>query len=334
MRKMPDNEHLDFSVYHQVLTGVAYYHQKQSGCLRISGRDRVDFLHRQTTNDLTRLKPDRSIVTVLISPTARLLDVIRLIVDGEHLIALTLPNRGNDTVSFLKNRIFFMDQVQVLDESTEVCQFDLEGPKIANFLQNLGLDRLPILDQVLDWELSGVKVKLVGQPGLAGLSLRIVAPEWTSGTLQDVLQSNGVAALDQPTYHVCRVEAGMPFSGAELTGDFTPLEAGLQAYVADDKGCYTGQEVIARQINYDKITQRLVGLKMTSESQPATRIWADGKSVGKITSTAKSPRFGQIALAIIKRPFDRVGTSLMLSDAADSNGTQATVVDIPFVKAS
>ena len=124
----------------------------------------------------------------------------------------------------------------------------------------------------------------------------------------------------------------MPYCEAELTEDYTPLEIGLGAYVADDKGCYTGQEVIARQTNYDKITQRLVGLEMASETQPATRLWAEGKSVGKITSTARSPRFGHIALAVVKRPYDRVGTLLQVNNVAPPVEAEVTVVDLPFAE--
>jgi folate-binding protein YgfZ len=330
---MPNYEPIELPGYQQAATGIAYYHQKQSGCLYISGRDRVDFLQRQSTNNLTRLLPGRSIVTVLTSPTARILDVLRLILDGDQLMALPLPGRSNNTASYLKNRIFFMDQVDVTDVSADLCQFDLEGPGISDLLTDLGLIHQPFAeDQVIDWELNGAKVKLVGQPGFAGLGLRLVAPEGACLSLEAFLQSKGAAALDEPTYHVCRVEAGMPYSGAELTEDYTPLEIGLESYVADDKGCYTGQEVISRQTNYDKITQRLVGLEMKSETQPETRLWAEGKSAGKITSIAISPRFGQIALAVVKRPYDHAGTTLKVDNAADPAGTEVTVTDLPFAE--
>ena len=200
MSTMPNYEPIELSGYQQVSTGIAYYHQKQSGCLRISGRDRVDFLQRQTTNNLTRLLPDRSIVTVLTSPTARILDVLRLILDGDQIIALPLAGYSSNTASFLKNRIFFMDQVEVADVSADLCQFDLEGSGISGFINDLDLVHQPIAeDQVIDWELNGAKVKLVGQPGFAGLGLRLLAPESACGPLEAFLQSKRAAVLDKTT---------------------------------------------------------------------------------------------------------------------------------------
>jgi folate-binding protein YgfZ len=100
-----------------------------------------------------------------------------------------------------------------------------------------------------------------------------------------------------------RVEAGLPAAGAELSEDYTPLEAGLAAAISSTKGCYTGQEVLARQITYDKVTQHLCGLRLTRRAQPGGRVWApDGSPVGRVTSAATSPRFGEIALAVVKRP--------------------------------
>ena len=109
---------------------------------------------------------------------------------------------------------------------------------------------------------------------------------------------------------VLRVEAGLPGAGAELSGDFTPLESGLRSAVSENKGCYTGQEIIARQISYDKITQFLVGLHLDTSTALGTRLYSEGRPVGAITSVAISPRFGAIALGIVRRPHHETGTLL------------------------
>ncbi len=116
--------------------------------------------------------------------------------------------------------------------------------------------------------------------------------------------------LSPDSRHILRVEAGLPAAGAELSEEYTPLEAGMEHAVSGDKGCYPGQEVLARQVTYDKVTQRLVGLKLSEPVTPGKRLLAEGKPAGVVTSAAVSPRFGAIALGVVKRPHHEVGTRL------------------------
>src|SRR3990170_5894991 len=91
--------------YQAALGGAAFYTQPEIGLLRLSGPDRLDFLQRQTTNDLRALLSGRVIVTVLTSPVARILDVLTTFTDGEVFTALTLPASGPKTAQFLQSRI-------------------------------------------------------------------------------------------------------------------------------------------------------------------------------------------------------------------------------------
>ena len=80
--------------YEAALAGPAYYLHSDSGCLSLAGPDRVDFLHRQSTGDLRVLSPDHAVITVLTTPTARILDVLWVLAYDERLLLLTLPGRG------------------------------------------------------------------------------------------------------------------------------------------------------------------------------------------------------------------------------------------------
>ena len=118
-----------------------------------------------------------------------------------------------------------------------------------------------------------------------------------------------------------RIEAGRPIPGAELTDAYNPLESGMAWVCADDKGCYTGQEIIARQVNYDKITKTLVGLVSDKALVDGAEVQADGRNMGTVTSAAYSPALGKfIALAVIKRPANELGT------AVSAGGQPAVVV--------
>ena len=125
-----------------------------------------------------------------------------------------------------------------------------------------------------------------------------------------------------------RVELGRPASGAELVEEYNPLEAGLAWACAENKGCYTGQEIIARQITYDKVTKTLVGLRLAGAVAQGSEVTVEGRPVGVVTSVAHSPSLNApIALAIIKRPHNAPGTDAQVGDQA------ATVVALPFVDA-
>ena len=113
--------------YEAALKNAVFSHQLQAGFLRVAKRDRVDFLQRQTTNDLRLVTTDRSISTVLTSPTARIQDVFCVIEEGESLGVITLPGRAAETTKFLRSRIFFSDQVAVNNISADVAQILLFG---------------------------------------------------------------------------------------------------------------------------------------------------------------------------------------------------------------
>jgi tRNA-modifying protein YgfZ len=146
------------------------------------------------------------------------------------------------------------------------------------------------------------------------------------------LEQAGVSRISLETHTILRVESGRPEAGHELVEEYTPLEAGLEAAISDDKGCYTGQEVIARQITYDKVTRHLAGLVLAGEAHPGDQVWSltDGRSAGTITSVASSPRFGRIALAILRRPYLPPGTELRAGDKEE--GVIATVSRLPFTE--
>lgn len=292
-----------------------FYNHPSPGLLRFAGEHRRDFLQRQTSNDLRPLTAGRSVQTVLTSPTARVLDVLTLIETGEHLLAITLPGRAAATARFLKSRIFFMDRVTVGDESAAWQQIELFD---AALLERLDV-AVPAAGQVIEtgWG------KIVGSHGLTDDGWWLLAPageDWPAR-----LSTLGCSALSPEAYATHQVEGGHPSPAVELTEAYTPLETGLQALVAENKGCFTGQEVLARQVNYDKITRHLAGIRLKAPVEVGAKVTADGKAIGEITSSAVSPHFGPIALAVLRRPHHEAGSAVMAGDVA------GVVAELPFV---
>lgn len=308
---------------------TAFFQIPEGGLLRIEGEDRISFLQRQTTNDLSLLAPGAALLTVLITPAARILDALTVIEEEGALIVLTLPGYSESTARYLRSRIFFMDKVSVHNPDAELIQVDLFGGDAEVVLKSLGLSRVPQGNQAISAQWDGVGYRVLAKSAAVGLGYRLLVPSTQGKAFLEALEQAGVMRLQPEDYHVRRVEAGIPAPGSELSEAYTPLEVGLGSAVSHSKGCYTGQEVIARQTTYDKITQHLCGLKLERSVEAGERVWGEDKAIGLVTSCVVSPRFGTIALAVLKRPYDQTGTELVVGEEA-SKGTRAHVVSLPF----
>ncbi len=283
------------------------FYRTWGGYIRVTGEDRHDWLDRQSTNNMRALTPTRAVRTVLTSPTGRILDVLTVLDEGEALGLVPLPGYVNRTLHYLRGRIFFMDKVKVTDATSEVGLCLCEGPQVEMVAGPLGVERLPALDEVLQVEMEGAPVRAVGTSGVGGDACLLVVPREHMAAVEERLQGAGILPIDEATYEVLRVEAGIPGPGRELTTAYTPLEVGLEDLIAEGK-CYPGQEVIARQITYDKVVRRLVKLRLDAAVEPGAEVVANGKPVGVVTSAAVSPRKGPLALAVLRRPYFEKGT--------------------------
>ena len=316
--------------YQAALEGVAWYEIPHPGCLSIRDRDRASYLQRQTTHDINLFAGNRGLPTILTSPNARILDALYLVPGPEDaILALTLPGQGARTNAYFNKRIFFMDQVTVEDRSTAYAQIDLVGPCRADILAELGFSQPPEVDEILTTEWEGQPVYLLSNSAPLWIGWRLLIPAVVLPGVRKKLEMIGTARLTDEIYHLLHIESGTPQAVSELNEDFTPLETGLQAAISESKGCYTGQEVIARQITYDKVTQRLSGLYFSQLPMPGNAIWLTGKTVGKVTSTGISPRFGPIGLAMIKRPHFEPGTLVQVGDQS-TQAQEARVCSLPF----
>ena len=306
----------------------AYFQHEDSGYLRISGPDRLVFLQRQTTNDIGLLSPDHPLITVLTSPAGRILDVLWVIDEGDETYGvLTLPGMGDQTAEFLNSRIFFMDKVSIEKSSDDLIQIDLFEDGISDLLQELGRPGDSVEKNLFATNLAEIPVRILTHNEMG---CRFLVPGGYGEQVIAVFEKMNSQQLSAEDYEILRVERGIPAAGHELVEDYTPLEIGFRWAISENKGCYTGQEVIARQVNFDKVTRQLVGLTIEGTPHTGDTLYAqeNNQPAGKITSLALSPRFGVIALAVIKRPFHQEGTELSLN-----NGDQvlkAVTHTLPF----
>ena len=315
-------------MYEALTAGTAVQPRPGYGVLALGDADRVDFLQRMTTNDVAALRPGGSALTVLTGATARVLFVFTVVMREQELWLLPAAGEAQGLERHLRGQIFFMDRVQVRPRG-DLSRLRVMGPRAAEAVQRglgIALENAPEgAWQEAEGALA-LKQDAYDVPGI-----EVVLPAGEVAAVQARLAEAGARVLDDgadsaAAYTARRVELGRPLPGAELTGDVNPLEAGLAWACAQNKGCYTGQEIIARQITYDKVTRALVGLRTPKLLAPGTPLTAEGREIGVVTSAVHSPALdAPVALAIIKRPHNAPGVRL----AAGGQGVE--VAALPFV---
>jgi folate-binding protein YgfZ len=290
---------------------TAFFIVPSPGYLVFSGETRREYLQRQTTNDLGLLSATRALPNFLTSASGRILEFFTLLQDGESIGMLTQPGHGPGLADYFRKRIFFNDKVAVEDKSSEWAHAELYGPTAIAQAQALGFNKLPNEDEVVgvgEMRLSGLN-----QGGFETRPYTVLFPPVLMPKFMGTLNSTKAVMLSSESREILRIEAVQP-GDPEFSGDYTPFELGLDRYVSTEKGCYTGQEVLARQVTYDKIVRRLVQVRSSSHIAAGTPVLAEGKNVGLVSSSAISPTLGPIALAVLRKPFDAAGTKVELGD--------------------
>ena len=306
--------------YQALTSGAAVQPRPYFGVLCLKDRDRVDFLQRMTTNDIACLQPGQAAVTILTSPMARIDAVFSVLCRRDDLMLLASEGLSDDLRQRLQSQIFFMDKVTVTDNNADLGRLRLLGQMAAELLQSVGLPMPESDDQFLeDGDVTVLRQERYDLPGF-----EIIATVDAVAELQGRLADAGALTLaGNEGYEARRVELGRPRPGKELTDAFTPLESGMAWVCAENKGCYTGQEIIARQLTYDKVTRSLVRLRSELPLTEGATVNGNNRSVGTVTSSAGSPSAGPVALAVLKRSHNVEGTVVTVE------GVDARVEQIP-----
>ena len=310
----------DYSVATQA---VACYSIPDAGYLLLSGETRREYVQRQTTNDIDLLTTTRTLPDLLTSPNGRILEFFTLLDLGDSIAILTQPGHGPGLAAYFQKRIFFNDKVAVQDQSTKWLQFEIHGPKAPVLLARFDFPTAPDLDKVLDAEWQGARIRALGQLGF-GANPRLVLIIPASHSAHVAARLSDIPTLSSGTREILRIESGHA-GGPEFAARATPFELGLDRLISTTKGCYTGQEVLARQVTYDKVVRRLVRLHAEKPLETGSTVLADSKAVGQITSSAISPRLGPMALGVVRKPYDAENAELLVQH----EGKQVTVTVMP-----
>lgn len=306
--------------YVAAFRAAALYDASGRGRILFTGPDHLDFLHRMSTNGVIGSRVGDRLKTVFCDSRGRIVQVASLSRTADEATTAFVEDAPG-LLAWLE-RYHFSERMEQIDISSATGQLELVGPGCAEaFRAALGEDPegsagpgLPLGERS-----SAMRLQAGGQ-----LSLRLWGPREEIDGFRRRLLAVGVPRLDAHAWEVLRVEWGQPAAGRELTLDHNPWEAGLGEAVHMDKGCYIGQEVVARLDTYQKVKQHLVGLRLADEVRSGARVEAGGRVVGAVTSAAASERLGPLALAYVRTAHCRPGTPLSVE------GTEAEVSALPF----
>jgi tRNA-modifying protein YgfZ len=321
---------MNLQIYRAARDEAVWRDMSHFGRFRVSGQDAAALLHHLTTNDINRLRPGTGCDAALITNKARLLDLVMIYRAADYFLVLTSPNRRDLFKPHAEKFILFRQDIRIEDVTATTTQFGLFGPRSEDVLDELGLATIraaPLhAPQTLNARGVGFQVARTARLPSAGVLV------WgdAAAELAQLVRASGRLLADNETYNVLRVEAGLPVAGLELTEEINPWEAGLDGAISLSKGCYNGQEVVARLHTYKKVKQRLYGLKMQRAIPMGERaaLQAGGRNAGFITSSVESPTYGPIALAYVRGDYQHSGQQVEVvhNDAAQT----ATVVKLPF----
>ena len=300
--------------------GVGVRDISNCGILELRGKDVRDFLHRITTNTIKELPKERAVQTILTTEKGRIIDVITLMNFDEYKFVVTNPANKLKVKSWIEKYVI-MDDVKVSDFNNKYVLLELLGPQAASFA-TLFADKVPN-------EISFNQFKVIHSDGILFFILKLKDSQGLSKFWMLADLSNGmklVKAMKEYTgpfdfnfigneaYERYRIEQGIPAAPNELNGSFNPHEVDLLSIVDFKKGCYIGQEVIARLDTYDKVQKKLTGIKFIDDPERNGQLVLfdeENKDAGQVTSVAFSQELNKwIGLAFIRRLYLEKGTIL------------------------
>jgi folate-binding protein YgfZ len=307
---------------------VALFDTGYQAVARLDGPDRVRYLNAVLTSNVRDLEPGQGALGLLLDSRGHILAEIYTYALADHLLLLSHAMLRERTHATL-DKFIIMDDATLTDLTDRFGTLALEGPGAPELLrESFGFD----LDAMAEGNhretsLAGIACRIArrthfGQPGVELIVERGNAAALWQALLGPVGAPVGYAALD-----ALRLEAGIPWFGADYDDTVIPHEAGVdQTHIDYTKGCYTGQEIVERVRSRGQVNRLRVALAFSAGPLPApgAKLSSGGKEVGHVTSAAPSPALGRgIGMGYVRREHAAPGSQL------DWEGGKAEVLAQP-----
>jgi aminomethyltransferase len=270
------------------------------GMLKITGKTRLDLINRMSTQKVDALENGEGAATILTTEVGRIIDRLILYASSDTVYCLTGENNAQSIADYLKRFVFYMDDFHVEDVSDNTAILAIYGRRAALSLADLFGEAVQLdLHQWREVELGQTNVYLHKTDPVTGDGYFLMGAEVNKAAMVEGLIANGIPMIDEETFEYLRIESGQPRFGHEISQEYIPLEANLWSDVSFNKGCYTGQEIIARMESRGRLAKKLVRLKADEPLGVGRELSFDGKKAGIITSESTGPN-GLLALGYVK----------------------------------
>lgn len=304
------------------------------GRIRVGDRDRLTFLHNQSTQTLNLRKLGEVCETTFVTSTARVLDLATVAVLTDSVLMVVSPGMATSLITVLDRYIFFADKVTLTDISAETVMFSLIGSQSADALKSLGIQvtagvvegTIPVPGGSANGSMS---VTVVAGSGLVTTGYTLIAARKDREALWSMLVEIPAIVMNETAFERLRIEQGRPMPGSELTEDYNPLDAGLWSTVSFNKGCYIGQETIARLESRDAVKMGLWGVKLEASVAAGTTVWVEGAKAGVMTSVYELENGSAIGLCYVRTKAAGLGTRVQVGTLEVSQ--TAVLLDLPFL---
>lgn len=320
--------------------GVSLKYMNNLSIIELKGSDSLDFLHRISTNSMKGLNKEEVKKTIFTSEKGRIIGVSTVMNFESYILLVTGINSKLKVMSWI-NKYIIGDDVKLSDASHRFNLFQIIGPQSESFLSLFIGDSInTIADNSFKVvSADGILFFLAKIKDANGLKKYWILAEQENGKklVKHMIENKGpfdFNLIGEEAYTVFKIENGIPSDPNELNDLYNPHEAKIISLVDFKKGCYIGQEVIARLDTYDKVQKQLVGFCFPDaiETDEKFSLLDDQKNeVGVITSIAYSPRIRKnIALGYIKRALALQGTKVTAQN--ETKTMEVQVHELPFKK--
>jgi folate-binding protein YgfZ len=306
--------------------------------LKFGGNDRLDLINRLSTNDVKSLAPSEYKKTILTNDKGRFVDMLNLYNFDDFVFASCSSDNAANVIQYL-DKYTIMDDFRVENMNGTHASVLCFGDNVDDFSKRMfGLDiqTFPTNQFHID-SLNGKDSIIAHNDDAFGGFIFIYAKEDESFQFSRIFSEElktkyKIHEIIDNEFESMRIEYGIPEFGKEMTEQTNPLECNLEKYINFSKGCYIGQEVIARLDAYDKISKHIIGI--ISESPiPDTnnnriKIIFEGKESGFVTSSAKSKKFGNIGLGFVRTILLDTEKEYFLKN--DTFESKCKIINLPF----
>lgn len=329
----------DMAAEHRaVRTAVGIADLSHRGKLRVIGEDRVTWLQSILSNDLLPLKPGQGLYSSLLTHKGKMLSYFRVYLQPESVLIEDVGEIGDTTFQTLRKFLLYGTKAKMENLGEAWGLLLVSGPKAIELVKS-----------AFQVDLAGSKAPSLTAPDAVGLPSLFLRTEETGEVDIEIMTPAdnltaawerlftagdplGIRPVGTAAREALRIEAGLPKAGPDLNEDIVPPEANLEGKAFSlNKGCYPGQEVVARMDAYGSVRRHLVGLILDEPVLPphGAKLFSGDREVGWVSSAVASPQLAKvIALGYPLRDFSKPDTALSVE--LDGRRIAATVHALPF----